>query len=196
MNYLKTLAVICAALCCQLARADTSYDFVRIACVPETGMLDVEYRMLHDTVAGKDTPGRTQKIEALARNGFHDPRALQFKCMLNGVNYLVSATQDRPSNGMCGGSPDIVLNVARNGVRLFKDVIFGNSCRREPSVRRLMLAEPVMARGEREANICYSNGDENAAEQCQWIFDSADAFRKAFPIDQDAVGRYLKLQKQ
>lgn len=52
MNKLIALLLFLISACAGTAQADTSYDFVRIACVPENGLLAVEYRMLHDAVSG------------------------------------------------------------------------------------------------------------------------------------------------
>jgi hypothetical protein len=56
---------------CRETYADTLKHFVRIACVPETGLLDVESRFLHDSVADDPDPaGQKERDAYLAQSGF------------------------------------------------------------------------------------------------------------------------------
>lgn len=172
------------------ARADTMYGFVRIACVPETGLLDIEYRGLHDNVVGRAGDGKEpEPAGALARSGFLDPRGLTSRCTLGDAAYVVSAARDVRSNRMCGGDPEIYLSVTRNGAAFVTDVAFGDSCHGLPSVSRLTLGDGPTNRRRPEAEICYLAGDGTPSQRCEWVFDDLG---RRFPLDQAAVRRSVE----
>lgn len=179
----KFVFALFVLVACNAARADTSYDFVRLTCVPETGLLAIEYRSLHDAVVGANA----QRVPspALARHGLHRPQNLDQACQLRGARYRITAKQAPTSNFMCGGSPEIYLSVARNGVALVDSVAFGYSCNQYPSVQSITLGDGLKGRHEREARICYSTGRDNEPERCEYEPD----FKKTFPLNQDAVRR-------
>lgn len=180
---------------CRLSHADTSNDVVRIACVPEAGLLDVEVRSLHDSVAsGPD--GQDKRTEVLARAGFHDPHGLTFTCRLGAITYLISAQQDETSNRMCGGSPEVYLTVTRDGAQLLSDVVVGSSCHELPSITRLTVGDgPGSWRG-RETEVCYSSGKAGDPGRCEWTFGKPSAFDRRFPIDEDRLRRIVTRQER
>jgi hypothetical protein len=191
----KWLLMALFALQIPLAYADIATGFVRIACVPEHGLLDIEYRSLHDTVVSASSQTSKKSAASLEKHGFFDPHHLYQKCILNGAEYKITSQQDLPTNRMCGGSPDIHLSVQRNGVALVDDVIFGSSCYGDPSVRLVSLAETNTGKSGREAEICYMRGEKNAktgtAENCEWLFDSSGDFLNRFPINKGAIERFI-----
>ena len=185
----KTAFIALLFLCSWSARADTTYGFVRIACVPETGLLDIEYRSLHDNVVGHGAGGRAlEPADALAKNGFFNARGLASRCTLGDSAYAISASQDVRSNRMCGGSPDIYLSVTRNGAPFVTDVVFGESCPGLPSLKRLTLGDGPTNRRRPEAQLCYLTGGARPLEQCEWVFDDLG---RRFPLDQAAVRRFV-----
>ncbi|WP_156116809.1 hypothetical protein [Massilia sp. 9096] len=177
------------------ARADVTYDFIRYACVPENGMLDVEYRGLHDSVAGALWDKPTETPKALQRQGFYRARGFQATCTIGQATYMIKASQDEPSEKMCGGVPDIYLEVTRNGRPFFHDVMFGDDhCGNRPSLQRFTIGEITPSwRDGPEAQACYSSGSDDAAvpgmsspQICQWTFGDAD-FAKRFPVGKDTI---------
>jgi hypothetical protein len=186
------------------ARADVTYDFVRYACVPENGMLDVEYRGLHDSVAGirSDDPAESPKV--LQQQGFYRARGFQAACQIGTATYVIKASQGEPSNAICGGAPSVYLDVTRNGKPMFRNVVFADQdCNGQPSLQRFTIGEITPAwRDGPEALACYSSGRDDAAipgaqppQVCQWTF-GADGFGKRFPVDEDAIRRiFVRAQK-
>jgi hypothetical protein len=179
---------------CRLSHADTSNDFVRIACVPEAGLLDVEVRSLHDSIAS-GPEGQDKRNEVLARAGFHDPHGLAFTCRLGAITYLISSQQDETSNRMCGGSPEVYLTVTRDGTPLLSNVVTGDSCHELPSITRLTVADgPGSWRG-RETKVCYSSGKADDPGQCEWTGEPSK-FERRFPIDADRLQRIVTRQER
>ncbi|MET0983199.1 MAG: hypothetical protein ABWY02_13940 [Telluria sp.] len=196
MKVLFAFALLLGILLSRVSHADTSKDFVRVACVPAAGMLDVEYRYLHDSVAGARTDQDKKRKAALSREGFHDPRGLKFTCVLGKVTYVISAAQDATSNRMCGGSPEVFLSVTRNGAAFFSDVVFGNSCNGLPFITRFTIGDGPRSWRGRETEVCYSSGKENDSARCEWTFDGSAGFDKRFPIDQDRLGRIVTREER
>jgi hypothetical protein len=181
------------ALACGAARADVVYDFVRVACVPEAGMFDLEYRGVHDTVAGFIHGGDMQRANALRQHGFHLARGLDVRCQLGQVAYRVTAQQAEPGNQMCGASPEVYLTVTRNGAPVLRDVVFGPSCNSYPSVQRITFADgPAITRAP-EAMICYLSSDFVVDRTfCDFFQKKNGDFDKKFPIDQSEVERRVE----
>lgn len=173
-----------------VARADVMKDFVRISCVPEAGLLDIEYRGLHDSVAVSPN-SQAERNAALERAGFHSPRSLKFSCELGGTMYTISSTQDEPSERMCGGSPEIYLSVMRGNSKILSDVVFGDSCHQLPSVTRITAGDGKQSWRGRETQVCYSSGKDKAPVFCDWTFGVQAQFDKRFPIDQARVQRIV-----
>lgn len=190
MKYVTPLVLLLGMLLLRTAHADTSPDFVRIACVPENGLLDVEARQLHDSVAGQPRapsgPGT-----ALSRAGFHRPDGLRFTCDLDGARYTISSEQGESSNAMCGGSPPMSLTVTRNGTVIFSDVMFGYSCLQRPSLMRFTIGDGAKSWRGRETLACYATGQDGDVDQCEWTSGSDAEFNKRFPVDQAAIGRIV-----
>lgn len=151
------------------ARADTVRDFVRTACVPEAGLLDVEYRGLHDSVA-VDRGGKEQRNSALAQAGFHPPRGLKLSCRLGDVSYAIATDQGPTSERRCGGSPEVYLSITRNGEKILSDVVLGESCQGLPSVTRITIGDGPQSWRGRETQLCYSKEGDSGKPQCEWIF--------------------------
>lgn len=179
----------------QVAKADTMKDFVRISCVPEAGLLDVEYRGLHDSVA-VSLNSQAARNAVLERAGFYSPRNLKFFCELGGTMYTISSTQEEPSERMCGGSPEIYLSVMRGNSRILSDVVFGDSCHQLPSVTRITAGDGNQSWRGRETQICYSSGKETDPAFCDWTFGAQAQFDKRFPIDQARVQRIVSHEER
>jgi hypothetical protein len=182
---------------CRETYADTLKHFVRIACVPETGLLDVESRFLHDSVADDPDPaGQKERDAYLAQSGFHDPRGLQFTCLLGGISYVITAEQDQASDKICGGDPEVYLNVTRNGENFLSHVIFGESCNQLPSVMRLTIGDGPKSWRGRETSVCYFSGKAGEPDHCEWTFGIPAEFDKRFPIDEDRIRKIVTHQER
>lgn len=175
------------SLCSSLAHADTMYQFVRVACVPEAGLLDVESRPLHDSVAGQT--GDQARFDALRKLGYYRARGLETSCTLGNVTYLIKASQDDFSERHCGASPDVYLTVTRDGTPFLTGVLFGETCEGEASVQSFTVNEGPNAWRPPQAQVCYLPGKYSQELSCQWLFGLGD-FRKRLPIDQSAVARF------
>jgi hypothetical protein len=185
-------ALFLYALTLNSAQADTNVDFVRIACVPENGLLDVEYRSLHDSVAGPaDARKALGRADPLEKAGFYRPSGLAVTCQLGGVQYVVKADQGEQTNFLCGGSPAISLTVSRDGVLLFSDVIFGDSCSGRPSLMGFSIGDGPKSWRGRETKACYATGKDSDPHVCDWTFGSKAQFDKEYPVDQGAIDRIV-----
>jgi len=174
------------------ARADATQDFVRIACVPEAGLLDIEYRGLHDSVAGSGAPGtQAERNAVLARAGFYLPRGLAFTCKLGDATYTITSQQDDISERMCGASPEIALTVMRGKEKLLAGVYFGESCHQQPSVMRITVGDGPRSWRGRETQVCYATGKDGDAQSCDWTFGAQAAFDKRFPLGQERVQKIV-----
>jgi hypothetical protein len=196
MKSLLVLVLLLGTLLCRVTYADTSKHFVRIACVPEAGLLDVESRLLHDSVSGDPDPaGQKERDRGLAQTGFHDPHGLQFSCVLGGINYVITSEQDQVSNRICGGDPEVYLNVTRNGENLLSNVILGESCNQLPSVMRLTISDGPKSWRGRETSVCYLSGKDGEPDHCDWTFGSPAEFNKRFPIDAERIRKIVTHQE-
>jgi hypothetical protein len=197
---MKTLFVLVLLACTLVSRtacADTSKHMVRIACVPEAGLLDVESRLLHDSVSGDPDPDRREERHTrLAQAGFHDPHGLTFSCVLGAVTYVITAEQGQESDSMCGGDPEVVMNVRRDGEAFISNVVFGESCKGLPSVTRFTVGDgPGSWRG-RETMVCYSSGKEGETDRCDWTFGSQAEFAKRFPVDEGRIRQIVTREEK
>jgi hypothetical protein len=206
MKSLIALAGLLMLLVSGGAQADTMTDFVRVTCAPETGLLDVEYRALHDSVA-RDMRSKVAPAEnALVKHGFYSPRGLDLTCKLGEVVYHVSGEQDpERDRGTCGADPEVFVTVTRNGAPILNHVVFGDSCWGAPSVRSITFGDGPPAWRGAEAHICYSPGAREGhlyeisdVTLCEWVFDRpGNAFTKHFPLDGAAIKRNVEsLRKQ
>lgn len=188
MKSVVAFALFLCLLSAGVTRADTSKHVVRIACVPEAGLLHVESADLHDSVAS-DPSGGTGRIASLTEAGFHDPHQLATSCVLGAATYLITATQDETSNYLCGGDPEVYLTVKRDGQPFLVGVVFGASCKQLPGVARLMVADgPASWRG-RETQVCYTTGKAADPEVCDWTQGASARFNQRFPLDEARVQR-------
>jgi hypothetical protein len=188
MKSLLVLAFLFGTLLCGVSRADTSKHVVRIACVPEAGLLDVDSRLLHDSVSSDPSPaGRAARDTRLAESGFHDPHGLNLTCVLGAASYVVTAEQDPTSDRICGGDPEVYLTVTRDGAPFFSNVVFGESCNRMPAVMRFTVGDGPKSWRGRETSVCYLTGKEDGPEHCDWTFGAAAEFSRRFPIDEERV---------
>lgn len=176
------------------AQADTMKSLVRISCVPKIGLLDVEFRDLHDSVATAPT-GQGDRQPLLAQAGFQDPHRLKFSCDLDGITYLITAEQDSPTNKICGASPEVYLTVTRAGEKLVSKAVFGASCNGSPSVNRITIGDGPKSWRGRETQVCYSSGKLGSAGVCDWTFGTPAQFANRFPVDQDRLQQLANEQE-
>jgi hypothetical protein len=195
VKFQKTMLAALLSFCCAGARADNTYDFVRIACVPANGMLDLEYRRLHDSVAGALWKDPRESPKSLLEHGFHRARGLDTSCTIGKATYVIRATQDEETGGLNGACPEVFLDVSRNGKPFFRKVVLGDSCNGHPSLRRFTVGE-FTRQGGPEAEVCYTSaGDQGLPlyqerQACEWIFGEQD-FAKRFPVDEAAIASFF-----
>lgn len=181
--------LLLAALAPGTSHAAASNAFVRIACVPESGLLDVESRTLHDSVSADPMADKSGITAALSRAGFHRPRGLRSACNLDGVLYEITAARGDSIDLACGADPDVYLTVTRNGANLFSHVVFGASCPQRPSLMRFSVIDGTRPWRARETRACYATGKDGEPEHCDWISGPQPEFEKRFPVDQSVVER-------
>jgi hypothetical protein len=184
---------LAASLSLNAARADTVKSLVRIACVPAIGLLDIESRALHDSVAGGE--GNAERKADLERAGFYDPHGLNISCKLGDVTYQITAEQDPPANKICGADPDVVLSTTRGGKPFVSQVTFGTSCNEQSVVTRITIGDGPHSWRGRETQVCYSTNKSGDAEHCDWTFGQAVQFEKRFPIDQARIEKIVSKQE-
>ena len=191
MQYKLAALLLFATLASPVAFADISNSFVRVACVPEAGLLDVQWRSLHDSVSSENgANGRIRRGSPLGKAGFHDPHGFNMSCALGSISYQISTTQAEQTNFNCGGSPDIYLTVTRNGKKLLSDVILGGVCARA-AVTRITIGDGPKSWGGRETEVCYWSGESADTEHCDWTSGAAAVFDKRFPVDDARVRKIV-----
>lgn len=184
---------ITSSLTFGIARADTMKSLVRIACIPAIGLLDIEFRALHDSVASGERD--LDRKNALEQAGFYDPRGLNFSCNLGAVTYKITAEQDPELNKVCGPDPEVYLSTTRSGEKFVSDVTFGTSCNEQPAVTRITIGDGPNSWRGRETQLCYTKNKSGEAESCDWTFGKSVEFEKRFPIDQDRIKRIVNKQE-
>lgn len=188
MKTVYVFMLLLAVLAVGTSRADTVKHTVRIACVPEAGLLHLESGYLHDSVA-YGPASMTERDAVLARAGFHDPHHLAVSCALGGVTYSMTATQDETSGRMCGGDPEVYVTVTRDGQPFLTDVVFGNSCHALPSVESMTVGDGPRSWRGRETRMCYLSGKDGGPAFCDWTFGAPAQFTQRFPIDQARLAK-------
>jgi hypothetical protein len=188
MPRLFILVFLLCALLGHTAKAEVARDFVRIACIPEAGMLDLEYRLLQPSIA-TERDGPHDRNVILERGGFHQARGLKMSCDLGGSTYIITAEQADTSNYLCGGSPEVYLTIKSGSYTILSNVVFGDSCHYYPAVTRITIGDGPKSWGGRMVQLCYSTGKDGEAVFCDWTQGNQSAFDKRFPIDQDRLKR-------
>jgi hypothetical protein len=191
-----TMALVLGLVLSSPCKADIFNEFVRIACVPENGMLDIDTRRLHDSVSSTPKGQSKDSDSALANAGFYQPRKLKFTCELGDIKYVIEADQGEATNFMCGASPEISLNVKRNGIPVFADVPFGKSCTGRPSVMRITIGDGNKSWRGREMETCYATGEDLDVRHCEWTSGQDSVFAKRYPVNEAALKRITAPFKQ
>lgn len=191
MRYIFASLWLMTALVSPVAFADVSNPFVRVACVPEAGLLDVEWRMLHDSVSSASgARGRIRRGASLGKAGFHDPHSFKMSCRLGPISYQISTTQAEQTNFLCGGSPDIYLTVTRNGKKFLSDVILGGLCGRVAAMR-ITIGDGPKSWSGRETEFCYWSANDEVRQRCEWTFGGPEVFDQRFPVDDERLRKIL-----
>lgn len=194
MKSLFVFFLLLSSLLCRPSYADP-HRFIRVACVPEAGLLDIEPRYLADKVWSAASPQEQPRRNAvLSQAGLHDPHALKISCALGGDNYVISTEQGEPTNALCGGDPCVGLTVTRNGEKILSRVSFGPACG-QASVTRLTMSVSTILKHAQETEFCYSSGKDGVPDYCEWTGDIND-FRKNFPVDDERLGRIARHQER
>jgi hypothetical protein len=200
MKTVIAFALLLSTLISGVSRADTSEQVVRIACVPEAGLLHIEPAYLHDSVKAGVGGQQGARDAALAQAGFHDAHALAVTCVLGNVTYFMSAEQDVVSARACGGDPEIYLTVKRNAQVLLNNVPFGETCNQIPSVTRLVAGDGPHSWRGREMQVCYAAGPRAmfgpASDYCDWTFGKPAEFDRKFPVDQARLPKILSHEER
>jgi hypothetical protein len=184
---------LAGSLSLNVAQADTMKSVVRISCLPAIGLLDIEFRALHDSVASGDRESDRKRV--LEQAGFYDPHGLKFSCNLGAADYQITAEQDLPVNKICGPDPEVYLSTTRGGERFVTHVTFGTSCNEQTAITRITIGDGPNSWRGRETQVCYSTNKRGEPEHCDWTFGKPDEFEKRFPIDQDRIQRIVSKQE-
>jgi hypothetical protein len=171
-----------AAIAPMTAHADYDVPFVRVACIPEARLLDIEFRPMHNgNVAG--TPK-----QVWPKHGFYDPTRLDLKCTLPQSSYRIVTSQEHPEYGHCVAYPEVRFSLLRNGATLVRDIVLGESCPAgAPSITRLTIQEAVPGYTDTEAEVCVRYGADGAQSRCDWVF-GGENFKFVFsPLDTERL---------
>ncbi|QEY14719.1 hypothetical protein D0C16_01250 [Cellvibrio sp. KY-GH-1] len=173
--------------------ADYDYQFLRIACIPEAGFLDISHQFVHNTAI--DVPVKNV-YQIFEESGFYSPHKLDIKCKFAGGEYRIVATQEEPYSGMCGATPDILLSLYRNEKLMIENVIFGYSCFNNPSVNKIYIHASKNEYPPKEMEVCLSNNSSTEKvkkEECKWFFSNyIESYEKMFPLNSNRLNSYFK----
>ena len=176
-----------------LAHADSTVDYVRIACMTDIHLLDIEYRTIHyssstplygeATASGKD---------AWSNNGFFAPNNLERQCVFPWSKFRIVTTQKEASaSGRCGASPEIKLSLYLDDKALVKNAIFGDSCSENHSITRISVRDGMNNGKPHEVEICFKNGQNNIS-RCELFFQDIEQSWAIFPFDQKIIDSRIK----
>lgn len=171
-------------------RADWSYDFVRMTCIPESKYLKLESASVDSeaVLAGQEERRGEKQLRAWQRYGFYVPKHLDSTCRFASGTYRITATATDPqAQGQCGGDPHTTLTVFRDGKPILSGVVFGNSCF-EPRVTSAEFsgAAPTVVLHLGRA----SEADDDKSPVPDKYFFGKDVSAET-PIDQSKVRRYV-----
>jgi hypothetical protein len=194
---MRTLVLIVALLTfSHAARADWSLEFVRITCIPEARYFYFEYKPVSGPAALTDTQFdekmQRERMRIWQRHGFFDPRSLERECRLPESTYkLITSQPPAREQGMCGGAPQITLNLFRNGTAFFKDVVFGDDCFGGPSVVSVEITDGLEGWDTRQMTVCISPA-VGEARMCKFLSETYGDIAKAVPVTGEVINRYVK----
>lgn len=191
MNKIYAILLI-AVVFSKNSYADFDYQFLRVACIPETGFLDISHQFIHNTAIDASVKNVYQIFE---KNGFYIPHKLDIKCKLSEGEYRIVTSQAEIYGGMCGATPEISLSLYRNDKLMIKNLVFGYSCFNNPSVNQIYIQDSKKEYPT-EIEVCLSNNnsdDKLRKEKCEWFFDTyKDQYEKMFPLDSKRLENYFK----
>lgn len=165
------------------ARADYESEFLRVTCVPQNRYFAVEVTSLHSDVTDG---GDSFEPEVWAKQGYLNPAALHYECGLPRSKYVLTSTKPEPrGSGMCGGDPEITLNLARDGKPLIKDVVFGGACSGGASVTKILIEDGHEGWYVRSVTVCMAGGGDDT-ETCESL-EGASITGSVEPVTQAMV---------
>jgi len=172
--------------------SDFDYQFLRIACIPETGFLDISHQFIHNTAIDLPIKNVYQSFE---KSGFYSPHKLDIKCKFSGSEYRIVTTQPEIYSGMCGATPEITLSLYRNNKLMIEKIVFGYSCFNNPSIDHIYIQDSNLEYPPSEMQVCFNNNnsDENLKkETCEWYFDKyKEDYEKIFPLNSSGLKKYF-----
>lgn len=116
------------------AKADQYIETVRITCVPEIPLLQIEYVAVNDASNflhrnGYGRGATVQQWQKLRKYGYVPARNFDVTCKLPNATYRMWGHQpNRRESGECGGDPRASLSVARADVILIDQIYLEPSC--------------------------------------------------------------------
>lgn len=116
------------------AKADEYIETVRITCIPEIPLLQIEYVAINDASNFLDRNGFGRVAEAsqwqkLRKYGYVPARRFDVTCKLPNATYRIWGHRpNRRERGECGGDPRASLSVARADILLIDKVYLEPSC--------------------------------------------------------------------
>jgi hypothetical protein len=177
------LAVISFPIC---AYADQAIDMIKISCIPEANYFDVELKMYHSLVNEDETVvkqpiNRTKsKSKILAKHGIYFPRNLVYECKLPNATYKIKGSQPMPSpRGQCSASPTPSISIWGNGVLWIENVLFGEDCFGNPTIKRIEIADGNMS-------LYIKISDETLFDPI--LFE----YSPSIPVKQDSINKFIE----
>lgn len=194
-SHLAFFAIL-LALSAKPAMADWTQDFVRIACNPDARFFRFEYVGLDGGDTWSDAEFDDKRIKERkaiwVRYGFYVPSDLRYECKLGDVTYRLTTKQPAPyERGMCNATPQIKLNLSRDGEEILKDVTFGDDCFGGPSVSSMTIFEPIQGWGSGGTTLC-AWPKTNIGERYQEVCGFLSEFFSTMPVTQEKMESYLR----
>lgn len=193
---LAFLAIL-LALSVKPAMADWTQDFVRIACNLDAHFFRFEYVGLDGSGTWADAAyddKRMKERKAIwAQHGFYVPSDLHYECKLGDVTYRLTTKQPDPyERGMCNATPQIKLNLSRDGEEILKDVTFGDDCFGGPSVSSMTIFEPIQGWGNGGSTLCVWPQTNTVNEPLREVCEFLSWFSNTMPVTQEKMESYLR----
>jgi hypothetical protein len=128
------LAMMLAGVPAGPALADEYIETVRVTCIPEIPLLQIEYVAINDSSdfldrAGRGSTARAPQWQKLRKYGYLPARRFDMTCKLPGTTYRIWGNQpDRQPRGECGGDPRASVSVSRADKVIIDKVYLEPSC--------------------------------------------------------------------
>ncbi len=176
-----SLAILCIASAANV-KADSATDFVKVTCLPEVDLFEIEQVTLNDLAVGGES-----RLESWRKNGFVSPRKLSAKCALKSVTVQYDVDQEAGSARQCGAHPEITASLKIDSTVWFENIWFGNSCRGYPTVTKVSLSPEGGI-----AEVCFAPRGEDH-QYCQVVLGNPGAPEgDLIPVTRSKLDNYAR----